>query len=230
MAKNKQLLFILLPTWTMAKPMEMNLNFKDQSYFIRQDYITREEYLFDNETASTDECQDEVYAAAFDFALKKQCRVVADIGCGSGFKLLKYFKEYQTIGFEVCQTLPFLKSHYPEREWYLSDFSTIQMNLPKIDLVICADVIEHLLDPDQLLNWINKLKFKYLVLSTPDRELLPRIQESNQCLIGPPKNPHHIREWNFDELEKYLSQYLNVINHFHVKKEWWTQVIIAVAK
>jgi len=208
---------------------EGDLSFKNQNYFIKKDYISREVYFSDDERNSKDECQDEVYAAAFNMAKVEQCKIIADIGCGSGFKLLKYFKEFKTIGFDIEPNFSYLNSTYPEKTWHFSNF-TVCEELPKIDIIICADAIEYLLDPDQLLNWIRKLKFRYLVISTPDRELLPSIQGSNQCLTGPPKNPHHVREWNFAEFRKYISQYFDIIDHFHTKKEWWGQTIIASKK
>ncbi|PKN03727.1 hypothetical protein CVU75_00835 [Candidatus Dependentiae bacterium HGW-Dependentiae-1] len=230
MYKKSLFIFLLWSLPCISSLAETDLNFKNQRYFIKKDYVAREEYVYYDDTANRDECQEEVYVAAFDLFLKERCRVVVDVGCGSAFKLMKYFKDYQTIGFDVSQTLPFLKSQYPERQWYLSDFSMTQMNLPEIDLIICADVIEHLLDPDQLLNWIRKLNFKYLVISTPDRELLPGVQGNKQCLTGPPQNPKHIREWSFGEFERYMAQYFDVVARFHTKKEWWGQVIVATKK
>ena len=38
---------------------------------------------------------------------------VLDIGTGSGFKLLKYFNNYDTIGMDLTPTVNWLKSKYP---------------------------------------------------------------------------------------------------------------------
>ncbi len=220
---------ILQGTQVVSYSTEEDLNFKDQNYFIRKDYISRKAYLCCDQTKRKDKFQDEVYAAAFDFASKQSCRIIADVGCGSGFKLLKYFEKFQTIGFEIDPNLSFLKSRYPERQWYLSDFS-VRADLPQFDIIICADVVEHLIDPDQLLNWIRKLNFKYLVISTPDRDLKALEQGYPQGLTGPPQNRYHIREWSFAEFKEYVSQHFDVVDHFHTKKEWWGQTIIATKK
>jgi len=208
---------------------EKSLNFKKQNFFIKKEYISRKKYHQFNDTKYEDQYQDEVYKAAFELASKQSCYKIADIGCGSGFKLIKYFKNFDTIGFDLEPSFSFLKTRYPDRKWVLSDFS-LQDNLMDFDLIICSDVIEHLLNPDELLNWINNLNFKYLVISTPDRDLLAKKLRKPQVKKGPPVNKHHIREWNFAEFNQYISQFFNVIDHFHTKKEWWGQTIIATKK
>ncbi len=204
------------------------LNFCTEHYFIKPDYIARTEYCHFDDTSCTDGYQNEVYLAAFQLAEMIGAQSIGDVGCGSGFKLLKYFKERKTVGFEIEPTLSFLKERYPDREWMLSDFG--QMVEEKLDVVICSDVIEHLTDPDQLLNWMGQLDFNYLVLSTPDRDQLIYIQQDEQCLVGPPLNPAHVREWSFAEFETYVGQFFDVQQHFHTEKEYWGQVIIAIKK
>jgi len=206
-----------------------DLNFKELNYFIKKGYVSRKKYLQLNYINRKNNAQEEVYEAALDLALGKSYKLIADIGCGAGYKLLNYFKEFQTFGFEVEPNLGYLKYHYPERKWYFSDF-TLKDDFPKFDIVMCVDVIEHLLDPDRLLNWINKLDFKCLVVSTPDRDLLFKKQHNIQIQKGPPVNRYHIREWAFSEFNKYISQYFDIVEHFHTKKEWWSQVIIATKK
>ena len=42
---------------------------------------------------------------------------VIDIGCGTGFKLIKYLGEFDTIGYETEPSIDFLKKTYPNRKW-----------------------------------------------------------------------------------------------------------------
>ena len=77
--------------------------------------------------------------------------------------------------------------------------------------ILAVDVIEHLGNPDHLLSYM-KLHARpgsFLVISTPDRD-----RHYGPGTAGPPKNPHHVREWNFQELESYLkSQGLEILDH-----------------
>jgi len=72
-------------------------------------------------------------------------------------------------------------------------------------------VIEHLLNPDFLLDYIkSKLAINgTVILSTPERNRLRGVK----CNCSP--NLHHVREWSFDEFERYLeSEGFQIIDHF----------------
>lgn len=208
-----------------------DLCFKDNNYFMKPEYIARTVYKPDDHThGGVDFCQEEVYQAAFNLALECSAKIIGEIGAGSGAKLIRYFNHLETIGFEIEPNFTFLKSTYPNRDWRYGDLSSTK-NLPFFDIVICADVIEHFVDPDQLLNWLRHLDFKYLVISTPDKNKLPLYQTpATQSQTGPPINPHHVREWGFEEFEQYISQYFDIKAHYNNEIEWMAQVIIATKK
>lgn len=211
-------------------------NFTSENYFIKKGYIARNSYTHHDDIPLKDEFQNEVYFAAYELAKEQEMERIADIGCGSGFKLLKYFGDLDTTGFEIEPTLTALRKMYPFNHWSLSDFSR-QLKGPSAcyDMVICSDVVEHVLNPDDLLNWINnQFNFKYLVISTPDRDQLIHVWTDSyygpQTQSGPPVNQAHVREWSFSEFEKYISQYFDIVSHFHCKGEFYDQVIIAKKK
>ncbi len=209
------------------------LCFKDDNFFIKKSYISRDAYTHFDDSDLKDEFQDEIYRAAYELAQKKGLHKIGDIGCGSGYKLLKYFDDRDTVGFEIFPTLDFLRRTYRDRRWELSDFET-KPKIDTFDLLICSDVIEHLVNPDDLLNWIQQLNFKYLVISTPDRDLLTAIWPDDvygpQSQSGPPVNIAHVREWSFAEFGAYIGRYFDVINHFHPENEFHGQIVIAVPK
>jgi 2-polyprenyl-3-methyl-5-hydroxy-6-metoxy-1,4-benzoquinol methylase len=197
------------------------------NFGIKADYISRSSYTHHDDRGWQDQAQDEVYAAAFQIANSRGFRRIADIGCGSGFKLVKYFSNnFNTTGFEIEPTLSWLRMTYPNQRWEPSDFLNSYVE-QQFDLLINADVIEHLVNPNILLDWIDALDFEILVLSTPDRDLLPRIQAGTQSQTGPPVNPTHVREWSFDEFARYIGDYFDIVEHFHTENEFWGQVIVA---
>lgn len=191
-----------------------------RAYCIHDGYEHRREPQYFDATSSTDDWQDEVYRFAREIADQFNLRSVIDIGCGSGYKLLKYFRNYATIGVDVPQTCSVLQKRYPTRQWAVSDFSAT--TVPRADLVIASDVIEHVPDPDALLQYILRIAPRSVILSTPDRNLL-RLGTHN----GPPLNPTHLREWSMAELHAYLSVFLEIDEHFISSAAQATQCVLA---
>ncbi len=177
-----------------------------KSYCIKDGYAIRPDNDFADEKGRTDECQDDVYSAACELARANGFESVLDIGTGGGFKLMKYFRDKRTLGIDLEQNIEWVKIQYPDREW-----STVPLTgkAPEgFDLVIAADVIEHLLDPDELLDFIAACKPKMIVISTPNRDNL-----QGMFADGPPKNLCHVREWTAAEFRQYIGERFNVVAH-----------------
>ena len=146
---------------------------------------------------------------------------VLDVGCGTGYKTMKYFRRAETLGLEIEPSLSFLRKNYPERSWEESDFGRVPPG--RFSLVICADVIEHIMDPDDLLRFINSIDFTTCVMSTPDRDTL-----NNE--FGPPRNRSHLREWSFAEFESYIGEHFPVMEHFHCREPGYKSQLIVFGK
>lgn len=175
-------------------------------YGIKDGYVSRDHTQFFDDTPYTDEHQREVYEKALEIARRFPWhKRVVDIGCGSGYKLVKYFgKDYEICGYDLPATVEFLRGKYPQHEWRTADLEREDVR-EKTDLLLCVDVIEHVLDPDVLLGRINNMDFRLGIITSPDREHIP-----GGSVDGPPVNACHVREWNLDEYVKYIGQ------HFHI--------------
>jgi SAM-dependent methyltransferase len=195
---------------------ELNIVGKRESYFIHEGYTHRDTPAYFNDAIYLDDWQDEVYRFAREVADQHELRSVVDIGCGSAYKLLKYFHDRVTLGVDVEETCTRLQKRSPDRQWAISDFSSD--NTPRADLVIASDVIEHLPNPDFLLQYIGWIAPKYVVISTPDRNLY-----RNGTHHGPPSNPTHLREWNMAEFHAYLSEFMEIAEHFISRPAQTTQ-------
>ena len=172
---------------------------KTDHYCVKTGYVSRRENVHFNDINNKDEHQDEVYKRIKEFFLEHHLESIIDIGCGSGYKLIKYFGESDIVGLELQPALDHLLKSYPDRNWIYSDFSFLPVD--RYDLVISIDVIEHLVDPDKLMEYISKLNPKYVAFSTPDRNKLPY-----QSRLGPPINIAHIREWSELEFNSLYSK------------------------
>lgn len=189
-------------------------------YFIHEGYVAREEPKQFDDTPFTNEWQLEVYKYAREIFDLEELSGVCDVGCGSAYKLMKYFRDARIVGLDVSVTCEWLKRKYPGQAWMELDFKAPPE--VKSDLVIAADVIEHLVDPDKLLSLIETLSPRYLVISTPDRNLL-RFGARN----GPPRNLAHVREWSMSEFHAYIQSRFTVLEHFISNAAQGTQCVLA---
>ena len=77
-------------------------------------------------------------------------------------------------------------------------------------LALRADVIEHVIDPDELISFLLQLSQRFVVISTPAREM---VKVPLRFFYGPPSNPGHVREWKFDEFASYIKKHMRIIEH-----------------
>lgn len=192
-----------------------------KKYSISKFYRSRSQY-HQNDLIEGEGWQLEIYLHALGLMKKYKFKSVVDVGTGPGDKFVTYFGDYKTLGLDLHVNVEKLKKKFPDKMWEISDLSLD----PKLttDVIICADVIEHLIDPDQLLNYIKKITFKYLVISTPVRNLIYR--PWNKGYYGPPRNDAHIREWNYKEFVDYISKHFKIIDHRVTNLGQATQMII----
>lgn len=198
-------------------------NTLENNYCIKLGYKSRTEYVHYDDLEEEDEWQLEVYLRAYGLMKRNEWKTVVDIGCGSAYKLIKYLGDFEIIGYELPVNVEKLTEIYPEREWRVSDLTREEEI--KADLIICSDVIEHLVDPDVLMTYLAKQNFKLLILSTPERDICRGVND-----FGPPKNPAHQREWNFDEFSQYVSHFLQINEHVITNYKQGTQMVICHKK
>ena len=98
-----------------------------------------------------------VYRLAAERARRLSPGLVMDIGCGSGDKLVEFFRTApsRVVGVDQDSAISLAKSRFTGIEWLSGDLDSEQfwtvLTAYRPDLVICSDVIEHLIDPLGLL-------------------------------------------------------------------------------
>lgn len=196
----------------------VNSFYDTDTYCIKRGYIHRKNAEAFDDTQNEDAWQEEVYEKAYHIFLDNKYRNLLDIGCGSGYKTIKYFKDFPFTGVETDTTLMYLKNKYPRYHWMSPD----EVLGRHFDMIICADVIEHIADPDAFIRKINdNITFDLLIISTPDRKIL-----ESWWHFGPPRNPSHYREWTFSEFHKFIGRYFEIKEHFISNYHQATQVIV----
>ena len=127
---------------------------------------------------------------------------VIDVGCGWADKLAALHDrrpDWDLVGVDYGDNLEHCRQTYDWGTWLEADLE-FRFDLDATDaVVVCSDVIEHLVDPDNLVASLLGSGAAAVVFSTPERDI-----QHGRKHKGPSPNLCHVREWNLDELGAYL--------------------------
>lgn len=164
------------------------------------------EYWNPDRIAAAARYQHHVYAWAAELIVQRGLRSVLDVGCGPGIKLGRLIAPVcgdvegidQASGVEAAR-----RAGSPGR------YTIVDLDRPhrsvspwrRFDVVICADVLEHLIDPDPAMELIRGFCHPgtVVMLSTPDRDRL----RGRGCMES--TKLEHVREWAASEFEAYIT-------------------------
>lgn len=152
--------------------------------------------------------QAHVYRLAARLVRRHQLRAIVDVGCGPAIKTRRFLFQpgRRVVGIDQPDMVRYCRERYRELEFYADDFDTPFLDLEasglhqSFDCVVCADVIEHVRDPDVLVAYLCSLgrEDAIIVISTPERDVV----RGPDCMECPKAD--HVREWNADEFARYL--------------------------
>ena len=176
-------------------------------YFLPVGYRSRDRPVYDHKQQDVQtEWQRDVYAAAATIGESLQSKRVIDVGCGNGEKLVDLYPRFEIIGIDYGENLRRCRQRYEFGTWLEHDLE-VDEPLPLAaelegSVIVCADVIEHLLRPERLLTRLRDAleHADAAVISTPERILTHGSRQ-----LGPPPNAAHVREWALDEFAALLS-------------------------
>lgn len=169
-------------------------------------------YWNENRLQSAASYQWDVYEAAARLVRDRGLKSLVDVGSGPPVKL----KSLMPAGLDICLVDQPNTARHAALMLPTALFcaANLEGDFPAIDrtfdLVLCADVIEHLVDPDRCLAFMRRLVAPHglLLISTPERESL-RGKDCTHC-----PHPMHVREWSFAEFGRFLaSRGCEVIDH-----------------
>lgn len=209
-----------LPVLPELKPPEafcLPAGYKQQSgNFTLDTARSNEPYWNDWRLSENGRFQHYVYRWAARLISRAQFTRVLDVGCGPAMKLqsliMPALEEACTrashgstpllVGIDQASAVAVAQASCPKGKFLVADLESPDVNFDhQFDLIICADVIEHLVNPDAILSLMraNVAPGGRILLSTPDRER----ERGRDCMAS--NKPEHVREWSRAEFQRYLT-------------------------
>lgn len=162
-----------------------------------------------------------VYEKCFTLLQNRGYHTLLDVGCGPPVKIKGLLAQYcvDIVLVDQPSIADLVNGILPKAEFIPVNLEHIDLVLPKkFDLIICADVLEHLLNPDNCVRFIRRhlAPQGLAVLSTPERDYL----RGKDCSYSP--KPEHVREWNSVEFAQYItSRGFEIVEH-----SWLPQLML----
>lgn len=194
-------------------------------YYLPRGYLQRlpPEYFVD-EDASGVTWQPDVYPETLALAREHGRHAIIDLGCGHAGKLVALHEQrphLRLVGVDFGANIDWCRHHLPVGQWIDADLeaaTTLPVDAEVIgrSVVVCSDVLEHLVDPRpamRLIGWLLGEGAARAVLSTPARDKRAGVDH-----LGPPLNPSHAREWTQKEFRAFLASFPLAIERFELTR------------
>ncbi|MPZ67008.1 MAG: SAM-dependent methyltransferase [Pseudonocardiaceae bacterium] len=188
--------------------LEPNLHYLTRKYVQR---VSPEYFVDEDDSGIT--WQPDVYPETLALARKHDRTVVVDLGSGRASKLVDLVDDNPAVGFigvDFGANIDWCRENVPIGQWLDTDLetaTTLPLTAEVIgqSVVVCSDVLEHLVDPRpamRLISWLLDGGAACAVLSTPARD-----ERAGAEHLGPPFNPSHVREWTQGEFRAFVASF-----------------------
>ncbi len=153
---------------------------------------------------------------------------ILDAGCGEGFILSEFKKRsignyLEGIDFSE-DALDIGKKMFPSLTLRQGNIHNLPYADNSFDLVICTEVMEHLGEPEKVINEIKRVSKRYCLFSVPNEPFFlisNFLRGKNISRWG--NDIDHVQHWSSRAFENFIKKKLNVLT---IKKPFpWTMVL-----
>jgi len=138
--------------------------------------------------------------------------VVADIGCGTGYGSAQLRQLNQVVGIDIStDALVYAREHYGGSDFVQGSAQSIPLADGVADAVTAFEVLEHVKDPELLVEECHRILRKggRLFISSPNPAHFANVVKHHLLrrripLKVDPNNPYHLREFSNDEFRSVL--------------------------
>lgn len=152
------------------------------------------------------------------FDATQPAQSVLEIGCGEGFVTGQLSERHTVdsyVGIDLdAQDIERLKAKFPVVDAHQASIYDLSFLERDFDVVVCAEVLEHLEDPDAALRQIVGRNPRWVVLSVPHEPwfcLSNFARGKNLTRFG--NDPDHVNLWSRRGFRKVIDPHLAVERH-----------------
>jgi SAM-dependent methyltransferase len=172
-------------------------------------------YWHEHRTGLSHAYQFDVYLRARQIALAIGAQSILDVGSGPGIKAARLLcgSIAEVVLVDQPTTAPLVAERCPSAQFVAANLEDVSLGLGRtFDVIICADVIEHLIDPRPCLMFIRRHSAPHtrIVLSTPERDYARGVG-CRAC-----DKPEHVREWTGPEFVAMLADHGFQVTRHHL--------------
>jgi SAM-dependent methyltransferase len=133
---------------------------------------------------------------------------VLDLGCGVGYGAGLMTPIASSVhGIDISEdAIETARATYPAATFEVADL--FSATYPQVDVVTCFEVLEHVKDPEALIDRASRAL-------VPGGTLLASTPNADHWLSGYSGNPFHLKEMSWSELEGVLSPYFSTVTPFY---------------
>ncbi|MHA1567624.1 MAG: class I SAM-dependent methyltransferase [Alphaproteobacteria bacterium] len=144
---------------------------------------------------------------------------IHEIGCGEGYWVLRWNAQgIAARGSDFsAQVIQIARENAAGRKLPPSLFEVrsiyrLEAERDRADLIVCCEVLEHLEDPEQALQVLQKVVLNHLIVSVPREPLWRALNMMRGKYLSQWGNtPGHIQHWSKGGFVRLLSKYFQVV-------------------
>lgn len=140
---------------------------------------------------------------------------VLDVGCGEGFTLKRFQKAHlggKLEGVEFSpRALAIGRRFHPDLLLREGSIYQLPYEDGSFDMVLCAEVLEHLEDPEKALTELYRVTRKYVIITVPNEpffRIANFLRGKNISRFG--NDREHINHWSKGSIARLVGRYFKV--------------------
>lgn len=141
-------------------------------------------------------------------------KTVLEVGCGEGelYPAIAKPLGMQYTGTDISEKIiAEAKSRHPDVDFDVQSATELTFEDNAFDLVIAAEVLEHLPDPLAGLNEIARVTKRYAILSVPREPLWRGLNMARGAYVKEFGNtPGHLQHWSRSGFERFVKQRFDI--------------------